>query len=269
MADTDNNYVYGRGELHFDRMMPGTKTGTGERYLGNTPEFALSTASEALDHYDADHGINVKDDSIDTTNDLTASTITDNISGANLALFFTGDQLKSVVASSTAIVDADITVTKDRTYQLGTTDAQPAGARSIDNVVAKKVTPGALPADPPTLTPITLAGNIEVDLELGRAHILADAPGVAEGDVIRFTYDQDAYTNEIVIGKADAIFGAMRFISMNPKGAKRDVYLPYCKLTPNGDYNLKGDDWQQFGFSLEVLKKNSSTERIYVTTRPG
>ncbi len=267
MAEIDNNYVYGRGELHFDRMAPGTKTGTGERYLGNTPEFSLSTTSEALDHYDADHGINVKDDSIDTSNDLTASVITDNINGANLALFFTGDQLKNAVAAATAITDPDITVSKDRTYQLGTTDAQPAGARNINNVVAKKVTPGALPTDPPVLTPITLTGNIEVDLDLGRAYILADAPGIAEGDVVRFTYDQDTYTNEIVIGKADSIFGAMRFISMNPKGKKRDVFLPYVKLTPNGDYNLKGDDWQQFGFSLEVLKKNSATERIYITTR--
>jgi hypothetical protein len=38
--------------------------------------------------------------------------------------------------------------------------------------------------------------------------------------------------------------------------------LPYVKLSPNGDYALKGDEWQQIPLSIEVLKA-SGKEAIY------
>ena len=37
-------------------------------------------------------------------------------------------------------------------------------------------------------------------------------------------------------------------------GEKVDYLLPWVKLNPDGDYNLKSDSWIEMKFSLEVLK---------------
>ena len=57
-------------------------------------------------------------------------------------------------------------------------------------------------------------------------------------------------------------------MSDNPKGANRDYYFPYVKLTPDGDYALKGEEWMQIGFSFEILKKADNIEGAYVDGRP-
>ena len=49
-------------------------------------------------------------------------------------------------------------------------------------------------------------------------------------------------------------FDILMFLANNPKGADFHYYLPWVKITPNGDYAMKGDEWQQIPFSLEALK---------------
>jgi hypothetical protein len=40
------------------------------------------------------------------------------------------------------------------------------------------------------------------------------------------------------------------------------------RLSPNGEYALKGDEWQQMSFNLDIQKLNDTTESIYVDGRP-
>jgi hypothetical protein len=265
MADTSGKqYTLGKGRVFFDLFKPGTKLTSGERYLGNTPAFSQSISQDSLDHIDADQGLNVKDESIVIKNDLTGSFETDNISVENIAMFFGGDNSPMTVAAATDIVDADVVVLRGRTYQLGTDEATPMGTKKITNLVVNKVVPGALPADPPTLTPVTLAGNFEVDLERARVYIESDAKDVSNGDTLRFTYDQEGFSREIIIAKGQQVSGALRFIADNPHGQNRDYFMPYVKVTSNGDYSLKGDDWMKMSFNYEVLKKDAITERQYI-----
>lgn len=266
MADiSGKNYVLGKGRVFFDQFKTGTKTNTGERYLGNTPEFSQTQAQESLDHIDADQGLNVKDESIIISNELTGSFVSDNISNENIAMWFGGDTSALVVAAAAAVVEADRTITLGRTYQLGTTAATPMGTKKITNVKIDIITPGALPADPPVVTALaTLAGNVEIDLERARLYIESDAPDLEDGDVIRVTYDQEAYSREIIIAKGQQVSGALRFLADNPHGKNRDYFYPYVKITSNGDYALKGDSWLQMSFNFEVLKKDGSTERAYI-----
>jgi len=42
--------------------------------------------------------------------------------------------------------------------------------------------------------------------------------------------------------------------------------MPYVKLMPNGDFALKGDEWQQLSFNIEVLKKGT-LEAVYMDGR--
>lgn len=267
MSGPGKEYVIGKGKLYFDKFAPGSKIGTGERYLGNSPELSMSQAVETLDHIDADEGLNVKDESITISNDLTGTIKLDSIENENLQLWFGGITSKATIVAATAVVDADQTVLRGRNYQIGVSEDTPTGTRKITNVLISKVTPGTLPADPPVVTPILPAdydGNFEIDLERGRFYVEIDAPDVTDNTVLRVTYDQEGVSRVTTIARGDEIRGALRFESKNPVGNQHDYFWPYIKLTSNGDYALKGDTWQEMSFNFEVLKKDSSTERLYI-----
>lgn len=249
------NYALGRGELWFDQFKPGTLVGAGEKYFGNTPEFSTTSDSEELEHFDSDHGINEKDDSVTLSNTRSGAFTTDNITPANIALFFLGATNRMAQTAQTGKTET-IVVTRGRAFQLGVSTALPAGIRGITNVVAKK---GAAAVDIP--------GNFEFDLDLGRVYVELDATGVQDNDPIIFTYDVIAGTNTVIVSGAKEIEGAMRFVSFNPKGEPIDYFWPRVKLSPNGDFSLKsGDDWQTIPFNIEFLKKGSM-ETVYATTR--
>ncbi|WOK01457.1 major tail protein with Ig-like domain [Pseudomonas phage UF_RH7] len=250
------NYVIGRGELHFNKFATGTKTGTGEMYFGNTPELSAASSIDTLDHYNSDHGLKEKDESVTLEDSQTLTFSTDHIAPENLALWFGGDLSTLAITAATGQTYSLGAVILGRSYQIGASATTPSGARKVTNVVVKK---GA--------TTVAPEGNYEVDLELGRVYIESDATDVIEGDVLEVTFDQEAYSRQVIVGKAKEIRGALRFISDNPVGKQKDMFWPYVKITPNGDYALKGDEWQVMSFTVEVLKLNGTTERVYIDMR--
>lgn len=253
-------YTIGRYEAYFDRFVSGTKTKTGERYLGNTPEINSSTESDVLDHFDADHGIRVKDDQV-TLEIKRALTFTcDNINDENLALFFLANKgTRSQGALTAQVTNYDV-ATPDTYYQAGATTTNPSGARDISNVVVKSKD---------AVTTYALTTDYTVDADLGRIHLTPGFTGDAE-DGLKITFDQAAGTwPQIISANSVSIDGALRLVCFNPKGNKRDYYHPYVQLTPNGDYALKGDEWQTLPFTCEVLKLDDITEQVYIDGRPA
>lgn len=272
MAGPGKQYTIGKGKLYFDKFAPGSKIGTGERYLGNSPELTQSRAQETLDHIDADEGLNIKDESITITNDITGSFNLDSIDSENVAMWFGGDIDRGVIVAAVGQTEPDFVAQRGRSFQLGKTAAHPSGTRKITNVTIGIVTPGAAPTDPVVVTPLAPAdfdGNVDIDLERARLYIEGDAPDIDNGDVLRVTYDQEGVTREIIIAKGQEVRGALRFISHNPVGQRKDYFWPYVTVTSNGDYALKGDDWQSMSFSFEVLKLDGSTERVYIDAVPS
>lgn len=250
------NYALGRGKLYFAMFLAGTMTPGARLYFGNTPEFSTATDSEELEHFDADNGINEKDDQVTLKYMRTGSFTTDNISMDNVALLYLGQKSTISKVAATAVVET-IVAKKGGYYQLGQTQANPSGTRFVTNVVIT----GPAPAS----TVIPTLNNFELDLEAGRIYIEHDAPGVTDGNVLTVTYDQQAYTQNRVISSTNDIKGELFFECTNPKGLKFDYLWPYCKVTPNGDFNLKsGDDWMTIPFNLEFLKK-SGYETVYIT----
>lgn len=273
MAASENGkqYTIGKGRLYFDKYAEGSKTGTGERYLGNSPAVTVSASVDTLDHIDADQGMNVKDDQVTISNDMAVAFDLDSIDIENVALWYGGDADKMTVAAATSVDEPDFVMTPGTWKQLGANEDMPTGTRDITNVTISTVTPPVAPATDPTVTAITgtdLTDNFEIDLELARIYMEPTSTLLsAEGVVLRVSYDQNAIEPTTVIGRGDEIRGALRFIADNPKGENKDQFWPYVKLTSNGDYALKGDSWQQMSFNAEVLKKDATTERAYVTTR--
>lgn len=252
------NYALGRGKLFFAMFAAGTQIpADGQMYFGNTPEFSTTSDSEELEHFDSDNGVNEKDDSVTLSNTRTGSFTTDNISLDNVAMFFLGKKSTFAQVQATG-QKTNIVAKKGRYYTLGRTAQNPSGARKVTNVTVTKGTGS---------TNVALAGNFDLDLDLGRIYIEADAPDVTDGDALVITYDQGAYTLERVISSSDEIVGEMYFECTNPKGEKYDYYWPYVKISPNGDFNLKsGDDWMTIPFNIEFLKK-SGYETVYITSR--
>lgn len=258
------NYTLGRGRVFFDRfpqnaVVNALTRGNGERYIGNTPEFVTNSTSEDLDHFDSEAGVRTKDDSVQLQLDRAGTFVTDNISPENVSLFFLGEASTLTQAAATGVIDNIAAAGRGRFIQLGVTALNPAGVRNVSNVV---ITKGA-----GFTTTVAALNNYQVDEVLGRIYIEANAPDIND-EAIRITYDVGASTRSRVISGSSAIYGSLRFVADNPKGENRDYFFPYVKLSPDGDYNLKGDEWQQIGFTFEVLKKASNVEAVYIDGRP-
>jgi hypothetical protein len=255
------NYVLGRGKLYFDQFLPGTTTKTGELYLGNSPALSLTSESETLDHFNSDEGINVKDDSVTLQTNRTGSFTLDDISMPNIALFFNASLAAVAQSSGTATDELVSTGFKlDGYYQLGV-PTNPAGVRGVSAVTVKA---GATAGAAVTLT---LGTDYELDATLARVHILPGS-GANVAHNLYVTYTRAANTREQgTVNSGATVEGALRFIAINAKGINRDYYFPKVTVSPNGDFSLKGDDWQQLPFNLEILKLNDATASMYIDGR--
>ncbi len=259
MARTPN-YVVGRGKLYFNKFAAGTKTIVGGgRYLGNSPELSLSQDEEKLDHYNSDSGLKVKDASVSLSNDQSGSFSLDDISAENLALWFRGVVESAVIVGGAVVNEPHNDVARGSHLQLGLTAGNPIGARNVTLVVINNVTQAN------ALVPMAL--NYEVDPVTGRVYVLEDAPGIAENDDLVIDYTAAAGNEELVVAAGTTIEGRMEFFADNAAGENRDYIWPYVQISPDGDFSLKGDDWQTMTFGLEVLKLNDSTERQYIVKR--
>lgn len=265
-------YTLGRGRWLFDLFKPGTNTGTGERYLGNTPEASLTVSSEKLDHFFADSGIREKDLTVLLETSRSGSFTTDVISPENLALYFMGDVSKLATLGITGHREAITSWARGRQFQIGTDDTHPTGMRNLNNFKLFKAATATVVdltkalTGQPGVDPVDMAGNYEVDLELGRLYIEPTAS--LTGDIkLLVETDVEASTRTMVISKNDMLYGALRYISDNPVGDNQDYYWPKVALTPDGDYNLKGDEWQAIGFTFDVLTM-VGRKPCYVDVRP-
>lgn len=257
-----NNYTLGRGEIHFARFQSGTKTPDGFRYIGNTPEFNMTIEDEQLDHYNSDAGVREKDDSMSLEVNRSGSLITDNISPENVALFFFGAASTVTQSAASAEEDTFSDIKAGHSYKLGSTTSNPAGYFGIDEG-------GTITVEDDESTPNTLTEgtDFEIDYDNGIITFLEGSTLAVDGANITVTYDVAGSTRERVLSGNQPVEGAMMYKTKNPKGTDSLFYLPWVKVRPNGDYALKGDDWQQIPLTIEILKPTDQ-EAIYRDGKP-
>lgn len=257
----NKQYVLGRGELYFDAMTPNTTNKTGERFIGNVTAFSLTIESETLDHFDSTQGVREKDDSVLLQINRTGAMTTDNMDTENFALFILG-ATTTVTQANTPVIDEPINgVLVDRYYQLGVTTGNPSGVRGVSAVTVE---------DDATPTPATFVAGTDyvLDAALGRIYV---KPGgaITAGTNLRVSYTPASNTRErIATGAGSKIDGGLRFVSQNPKGPVRDVYIPYCSLSPSGELPFIGDEWQAMTFNIDI-NKLEGVEAIYIDGRPA
>lgn len=257
MSNTD--YTLPRGKLYFDQFTAGTTNKTGERYFGHCPEINISTSLEKLDHYNSDTAENARDKSVILKDDRTIKFTCDSVDENNVALFFLGAS-STLTQTSSTVTDESLTTScsLDRYYQMGANSGNPSGIRGATAISVKSGTLGAEAAR-------TLNTDYTVDADTGRVYIV---PGgaILAGHSVLVTYTRTANTRIQIVSGGTLIEGALRYIADNKSGTNRDIYLPYASIQADGDFSLKGDEWQKVGFTGEILKLGSFA-KVYIDGR--
>lgn len=252
------NYTVGRGELHFAQFLPNTQTPGPYRYLGNSPEFSLTLESTKLDHFGSDRGIREKDASITIEVNRTGSMVLDEIHIDNLAMFFFGSAERIVQAGATIAAEQLNDVVVGRGYQLGQSDSNPIGAKMI-------AYPGTGPTlfsvkDDATPTPVTFTAGTDYVFDNARGLLtVLEGGAIVDGDNLRVAYTTLAAAFDRVVSGAEAVSGAMKFITFNPVGDQFDYTFPFVSISPNGDFNLKGEEWH-----VEVIISPATQQCVHV-----
>lgn len=257
--DHTNNYTLGRGKVYLGRETTFDQFATiGERYVGNSPGHTLNIESTSLDHFNSDGGINELDASVTTQVNRSGTLTLDDISADNLLLFFLGQKI-TITQSATAVVGENIlAVLPGLFYQLGATATNPQGVRGIGSVTVTN--------DASTPVSYSEGTDFEIDTDTGRLYIV---PGgaIASGTNLLVGYTPVASTRDRVISGSSPVRGRLRYIEDNPAGQNRNFLLPLVEISPNGDFDLKGDTWRQLPFNLKALKRGSMAA-VYIDGVP-
>lgn len=242
-----DNYVLGRGRLYFAPFQTGTQTPSHMRYIGNTSEINISISSDILAHYSSESGVREKNDSVTVQTDRTGSFVTDNVDADNLALFFfgsVGSVTQSAGSVSNEVVGPAAGVIKGGFYQLGYSATNQTGVRNISAVT---ITGNGG-------TPVYVNNtDYVIDLATGMLEI-PPTSAIPNNTPLRANYTRSVGTREQVLSGNVSIEGALKFVADNPKGTNRDMYIPWSRITANGDFAIKAEsDWQNLPFNIDIM----------------
>ena len=128
-ASTTKQRLIPGGKIYFDPF-DSNGNSTGERYLGLTPGFTVTIASEKITSYGAESGLRELDDETLITITRTGKLTCRQISVENLGLFL-GAAASVQTQSSGAVTGEHKGVLLDRYYQLGASTSNPSGVRNV------------------------------------------------------------------------------------------------------------------------------------------
>lgn len=255
---SQNQYAIPRGRVFFNPINSATDEFLGEIYLGNCPSMGISIETEKAEHYSSETGLREKDASVVLEVKRSGALQCDNMSGSNVSLFLSGTT-GTVTQASGSVTDEVISVLPGRYYQLGLAPSTPVGARKVSTVVVK---------DSTGTTTYVAGTDYMLDADRGRLQILATGTIVAGN--IKASYAKAAVTWEgIRSGSSGELLGALRIVSDNATGDKRDFYMPRVSLVPSGELPViaEGTDFASMQFDADILKP-ANGEAIYVDGMP-
>ena len=252
------NIVLGAGKVFFELEDASGVLAGGERYLAETPGFAISVTPETLEDWSSDGRIAEKLLDITTQVNRGGTLTLKDVIADNVALFVAGAK-SAVTQSATPVVDEPITLYKDRWVQLGRSLANPTGVRNISAVNISTV---AAPT-----TPLSAVTDYELDSALGRVRLLPGS-AVVDATASLADYTPAAETRDRVASdQLGPKTGALRFIADNTAGTNRDLYIPKVQLAPDGELAWKSRDTvMQMQFQLRISTR-AGYAQMYVDGR--
>ena len=270
-----NNIPIGSGEIFID-LEDADGGLTGERYVGDSEGGTLTITTERLTVFSGDGATAQK--LVDTVTSIERSLglVLRDISPENMALFIQGE-VGDIAAMTAAVMDEVIPgVLRGRWYQLGRTDANPAGVSQITDAAVAMGTQNAA-GPPPTFVAGTEAladANLDIDRGTGRIRIKPNAPDVTDGEAIQIDYTPDAPARKsIQTGTPRNILAAMRYVESkpgsNPNARAVNYYARRCNIQPGGDLAQKSrTDPQRITLSCQMLDPGGGLAELYIDGEP-
>lgn len=251
-----DNILIGSGELFLDELGAGGET-TGERYLGDAVSAALRVAVERVDVFSGSGPVARRLAGKPRALSRALVVVLHDMSMENLALFAGAGApaaAPDAAVRATGATAQKIAARRGRWYQLGASDARPAGVRAAQ--------PGAgtgLPGDgggvivttaaaaPDAGNTLARAANYAVDYERARLHVLPGAPDVSDGDALYVHYTPAAAPSrrQAAAGAPREVRAAVRYIENTQTGRGRNFYAPLCSVTAAGELALMARDAEQ------------------------
>ena len=253
---TTRNIVVPAGYFYFDENF-----NSGELYIAETPEFKLTGNSEGIEVLSDDGPVAETLVDIVTSVKRAANFITKSMTDDGYAMFVMGDKstkTTSVASVTGKAINGGVALDGGRWYQLGVDATHPAGIRGIGSVAIK--TGGTAHA---------LTTDYILDAETGRIYVV---PGAGcDGAICTSDYATTATSwSQIATNDTGPKRGAARFLADNTVGENRDVFIPDCTISPNGEINMKGRGAaQQMGFNLKINKPDDGRASVYINGRPA
>lgn len=246
MVREETQLVLGRGEVYFDRFAAGTRVGEGEVYIGNTPSFQIEREIERMRRVRSYRGRLHDAKGSVLSESHTINFMTDNIDMENVALWYGGGV--EATEQPQQNLSENIVAKRGRFFQLG----QPVGGyRNLGNISVKI---GSRVIDP--------ASNWAADGPSGRIQILPSAIDIADGQTIAVSYRVNRSRVTKVQSQASEIYGALRLIATNAYGPLTNFYFPMVRLSPRGAVDMKGDEFQQFGFAAAAMSLRPGVPQV-------
>ncbi len=245
--------VLGRGELYFcpfDEF--GVATGVGEIYIGNTPDFTTSREVTSLPRFDSYDGQRIPISGPIVRENHTARFTTDHLDVRNLAFWYGRQGPTPLMQARASDVTETFKVYRGRFYQLGASPANPGGARNIEEV---KVLRGGVR--------LTRGTDFEFEEANARLQILASG-SLVDGNDVTIIYERRDVELASIVSSRRELYGSLRFVSRNPIGPLKNYFYPKIKLTPTGDIDQKGSDWQRVSFEVEAQRLSPAYEYLYI-----
>lgn len=249
-----NDYNLGRGKVYF-ASLDANGLPTGYRFLGNSPQFNISTSVETLEHFSSQAGLRTLDKKVVVQQTVNFNFQLDELNFDNLAMFMSGD---TDTPTNAAVAGFTIyTMVAAGTIQLGHwyDIRNSAGLRAYD-IDAADLTIATTNGTP---VPLVLNTDYTVDETQGRIFILststvaATAIANAEGLTVVLAAKAEALDVEIVRALIDSqIEGALKFIGSNPANDGKEVEYQFHKVSVQADGDLaliQANDWSTLGFS--------------------
>lgn len=250
-----DNLVLGKGKLYFDKFGDTPYVGLGERYFGNSPSVTFQVNRDVEPIMSSVGGVLVRTDSVVISEDARATFTTDNMASENVQLWF--GAASTGQAAMAGIIQTPVTAYQGRSYQLGVTEANPIGRRDFSAISVTR----AGVAVPPL-------NNYLVD-ELGGRVTILPGGGLADGTPVVLVGTALA-TNEVIMVSARTVLtGSLRFVadvSPGMHGKGHDYFFPVAELQAAGDYQQKGDTWQELQFNV-IARKRPKRKLYYVASR--
>ncbi len=231
--------------------------------IGNTTAIANSSDTEKLEHFDESSGFKNKDLSRIIQINRSVKITTDHISPENIAYVMLGKSKPELRPASTTPTTEYIKVSAlDRAFQLGfattrTGDSPlnpgPRGLQAI-TLVGVSVATGDGDTTPYAKGADLLTKNTDFYIDEGAGIFQPALGGVISVDsVVAVEYTLRAQDQQIIVSSEDQATVRLMYVPDNPFGENYGFIVPKAAVHPDGDFNMKGSDFQEISLMFEVL----------------